>query len=191
MKRIFGRLFGWGRRDIDGDALERGDDHSEPLQFSKFDGHSFEFSEFLGASLEDLRIKTEYSQEKWHFGEEEGWEFDQDSGQLTFTFPEFIVKAPAQIIGSFNARDSTWLWAWANSSIDARLTEASLRVRDYGEQHGIWPLTTPKWSAEEMDGWRLAALACSLCNQRGAYRAPADSTLVFMTFAETVISRRV
>ena len=109
--------------------------------------------------MEGLRLQTEAHQGTWRLGKSERWDFSQDSGELVFTFPDMVVRAPAQIIGSFDNREESWMWAWANSSLSDSITRDSVRVREYGEQHHIRRLTTGTWPAEEMDGWRMAALA--------------------------------
>lgn len=131
-----------------------------------------EFAAFLEGSMEGLQLQTQGRQDTWRFGEEEQWDLGQESGELVFTFPDMIAKAAAQIIGTFDGQTDAWLWAWANASIAERLKRDSLRVLDYGKQHGLRRLTTPKWPADPMDGWRMAALANRLCASNGAYRGP-------------------
>lgn len=152
-------------------------------------GEPPEFGAFLEGSMEGLRLQTQGHQNAWQFGQEEQWDFDQDSGELVFQFPDKIAKAPAQIIGTFDGKSNTWRWAWANPSIAERLKKDALQVLEYGKQHGIARLTTAQWPAQEMDGWRMTALASRLCSSNGAYRGRAGTTLVFMTFGEIRLSR--
>lgn len=154
------------------------------------DGEPPEFAALLEGSMEGLQLQTEAHQSTWQFGQEEQWNFDQDSGELVFTFSDKIAKAPAQIIGTFDGQTSTWMWAWANPSIAESLKTAAQRVLDYGKQHGIARLTTAKWTAEETDGWQMTALANRLCSSNGAYRGPAGTTLVFMTFGDIQLTNR-
>jgi len=154
------------------------------------DGETAEFKAFLEGSMEGLHLQTEAHQGTWRLGKSERWDFSQDSGELVFTFPDMVVRAPAQIIGSFDSREGSWMWAWANSSLSDSLTRDSVRVRDYGEQHQIRRLTTGTWSAEEADGWRMAALANRLCESNGVYRGPAGTTFVFFTFGQVQLTKR-
>jgi hypothetical protein len=154
------------------------------------DGETPEFTALLEGSMEGLRLQTEAHQGTWRFGKSERWDFSQDSGELVFTFPDMVVRAPAQIIGSFDSREASWMWAWANSSLSGSLTRDSVRVREYGEQHHIRRLTTGTWPAEELDGWRMAALANRLCESNGVYRGPAGTTLVFFTFGPVQLTKR-
>lgn len=153
-------------------------------------GETPEFKALLEGSVEGLRLQTAAHQNMWHFGEEEQWNFSQDTGELVLTFHDKIARAPAQIIGSFDLRKGTWMWAWANPTISESLTRDSIRVRDYGKQHGIRRLTMPQWPCVELDGWHMAALANRLCGSNGAYRGPAGETFVFLTFGKVTMSER-
>ncbi|HXI71009.1 MAG TPA: hypothetical protein VNN22_11705 [Verrucomicrobiae bacterium] len=153
-------------------------------------GETPEFKAFIEGSMEGLRLQTEAHQNTWHFGKEERWDFAQDTGELVFTFPDMIVRAPAQIVGSFDSQAGTWMWAWANSSIAEPLARDSVKAREYGEQHHIRRLTAPSWSAEETDGWHMAALANRLCESNGIYRGPAGTSFVFITFGKVQLSKK-
>ena len=153
-------------------------------------GETQEFKAFLNGSMEGLRLQNESHQRTWGLGKSERWDFAQDTGELVFTFPDQIVVAPAQIIGSFNSQDRSWLWAWANPSIRDSVKQDSIKVREYGEQHRIQRLTTAGWQGEEADGWQMAALAGRLCGSNGAYRAPSGANFIFITFGTVRISKR-
>src|SRR5258705_3117113 len=94
-------------------------------------GETPEFKALIEGGMEGLRLQTEAHQETWGFGKSERWDFSQETGELVFTFPNMIVRAPAQIIGSFDSQEGSWMWAWANSSIGASLARDSVRVREY------------------------------------------------------------
>jgi hypothetical protein len=153
-------------------------------------GETPEFTAFLEGSMEGLRLQTAAHQATWGFGKSQRWDFSQNSGELVFMFPDMVVRGPAQIIGSFDGEEGSWMWAWANSSIAEGLTRDSVRVREYGEQHHIRRLKTPSWPAEEKDGWRMAALANRLCKSNGVYRGPAGTTFVFFTFGQVQLSKK-
>jgi len=102
-----------------------------------------------------------------------------------------VVRAPVQVIGTFDALTSTWLWAWDNASIDDRLKKMSLILKQFGEEHGIEQLTIPKWEAEnEYEAWKMLAVALRISKSaRGTYRGPVDdgTTMIFMTFGDVTI----
>ena len=115
---------------------------------------------------------------------------DQDVGDLIFSKPDGTkAVAPAQIIGTFNTDDNSWLWAWDNPSVVDELKVSSQKLREYGETNRIEKLTMNKWSGTEEDAWEMVALAAKLDNAQGAYRGPAGSTYVFMTFGEIKLSK--
>lgn len=153
-------------------------------------GETPEFQALIEGSMEGLRLQTEAHQGSWHFGEEDQWDFSQDTGEIVFTFADTLVRAPAQIVGTFDDDAGTWMWAWGNSSISDSLARDSCRVREYGQQHGIRRLTSASWAGEEIDGWHMAALANRLCESNGVYRGPAGATFVFFTFGEVQISKK-
>jgi hypothetical protein len=139
--------------------------------------------------MEELKAKTAAHDASWHLADAD-WNVDQDVGDIVFTTPQGIVAtAPVQIIGTYNSLDGTWLWSWDNPSIEPALQGHALQLRDYGEKHGIAQLTTRKLACSEDDAWRLTALACKLCGAQGAYRVPADSTYIFMTFGNVTLSK--
>ncbi len=118
------------------------------------------------------------------------WSVDQGEGTITFTSPKgLIATAPVQIIGSYDTRDSSWLWSWENPSIESALTEHARKVRAYGQEKGYQILTTPQFVCPEEQGWDLTALACMLAKAQGGYRGPAGTTRVFMTFGNVKLMK--
>ena len=147
------------------------------------------FQDLLDASVQELQVKTE-AHKAWGLGTFDRWDIDQEVGDLVFSNADGTkAVAPAQIIGSFSTNDNSWLWAWDNPSIVDGLKLHSRKLREYGEQHGIEKLTTRKWTGTEDDAWAMAALAVRLCEAQGAYRGPAGTSYVFMTFGEVKISK--
>ena len=142
-------------------------------------------------SVEELRLKTQAHVKAWGLNRISRWDLDQDTGKLTFSFADGMrAVAPAQIIGTYNSEDHTWLWAWDNSSVDEQLKKDALKVRKYGEEHHVERLTKAKWVGTEEDAWAMTALAVKLCGEQGAYRAPAGATRVFIAFGEVELSKK-
>ena len=150
---------------------------------------SDDFQALLDASMSELQLKTE-AHKVWGLGSFDQWNIDQEIGNLVFSNTDGTeAVAPAQIIGSFNTNDNSWLWAWDNPSIVDELKTHALKLKEYGEANGIEKLTTRKWTGTEDDAWAMAALAVKLCEAQGAYRGPAGPTYVFMTFGEVKVTR--
>jgi hypothetical protein len=158
--------------------------------FQHLFGKKSEYDKLAAQSLQDLKAKTAGHQAGWGMGTAERWDLDQEEGRLIFTFPDKRVVCPAQIVGSWNAPQKSWLWAWQNPSILPHLAKASEKVRDYGTQHGMEKLTIPKWEAAEEAAWEVAAITCYLNEAQGIYRGPAGNMYVFIVFNTPQISRR-
>jgi hypothetical protein len=148
-----------------------------------------EFRALVEQSMEELRLKTAAHDAGWQLGTAD-WAVDQNTGLIVFTGEVFTATAPLQIIGTYNTLDSTWLWGWDHPSVHTPLQEHARRVQEYGEEHGIEVLTTRKLACDEMEAWEFTALACHLNDAQGAYRGPAGTTMVFMTFGAVELTPR-
>jgi hypothetical protein len=148
-----------------------------------------EFQALLDQSMEELRAKTAAHDAAWRLGEA-SWSVDQDAGTIVFTRKDGITAtAPVQIVGTYNTQDDTWLWGWDNPSLNSALQDHARQMQAYGKQHGIERLTTRKLACSEDEAWELVALACKLCDAQGAYRGPAGTAMVFMTFGAVTLSK--
>jgi hypothetical protein len=140
-------------------------------------------------AMNGLKALTAAHDGMWQIGQA-AWSVNQDEGTIKFDSPKGIrATAPVQIVGSYNKQDGTWLWGWANPSLETPLTEHARKVRAYGIEKGYDMLTTPKLACSEDQCWELAALACMLCEAQGAYRGPAGTARVFMTFGKVKLSK--
>ena len=146
-----------------------------------------DYRALLDRSMEELRLTAAAHDALWQFGSA-SWSVDQDTGVIIFTGKKYTVTAQAQIIGSYNTLDSTWLWSWDNPSIEPRMAVDAHRVHAFGQEHGLADLTTRKLECDEIAAWELAALACHLCKAQGAYRGPAGTAMVFLTFGEVAMT---
>jgi hypothetical protein len=101
------------------------------------------------------------------------YDWSQEAGELVFSdggVPKVI--ATTQVVGDFGGTSKTWLWAWANDSIDKQLAVDAERVRRYGQVHGMDRLTRAEWSTTLNDGWCLTSITALLSHAKGAYRMP-------------------
>ena len=147
------------------------------------------FRALVDRSMEELRLKTQGHATGWGLGTSDRWDLDQEDGRLIFKSKKLTAAAPAQIIGSYSTSTGTWLWAWDNPCVLEPLQAHARQVREYGETHGITALITREFECSEADAWQITALACHLCEAQGAYRGPAGTTLVFMTFGKVTLSK--
>ena len=150
-----------------------------------------DFATLQKVSIEELQIKTEALKKAWGLDKILRWDFNQGSGKLEFSLRGGLkAVAPAQIIGTYNSEDQTWLWAWANSSVEEKLQADARKLLKYGEEHHIERLTKRKWVGTEEDAWAMVALAVKLCGRQGAYRGPSGATKVFLAFGEVTVQKK-
>lgn len=150
-----------------------------------------DFPALQKVSIEELQLKTRGHVEAWGLDRISRWDLDQDTGELTFSFDDGLrAVAPAQIIGTYNSEDRTWLWAWDNPSVDDALKKDALKVRKYGEEHHVERLTKAKWVGTEEEAWAMTALAVKLCGEQGAYRGAAGETKVFIAFGPVTMKKK-
>ena len=122
----------------------------------------------------------EFSLEKW-----ERFDYDQKDASLVFSSAgKPRVVTTAFVVGSWSARDKSWLWSRANDSLPSDAVGNMHWLRLFGEQHGFERLKTPCWPAEPADGWEMASLACLLLEGDGLYRAPYGDDALFLVMME-------
>jgi hypothetical protein len=123
------------------------------------------------------------------FGDElYDWSVDLEAGTITFTSATKMVSAPVQVIGTYNTLDRTFLWGWDHPSVpEPRRADARL-ARQFGQLQNLPLFTTRMVECTEEQAWRFTAVALYLSGAQGAYRGPAGTTMVFMTFGEMRIS---
>ena len=130
-------------------------------------------------ALEALRRNRE-----WGIGAAAKFFYDQDTALLTFTFPERVIVTPFQILGSHNAKTGTWMWAWANDSIDPRLKADSMALREDGQQLGHQILTERILSVSHEDADCMALLAVARSRHDGLYKAPDGDHVTYLSFGQ-------
>jgi hypothetical protein len=154
-------------------------------------GESPEYDRLLEQATAELEAKTE-GHRLWGLGTEDDWNLEQDEGVLVLTRADGLeARAAAQIVGTFDSKAGTWMWAWANGSICPALAEHARRLQEYGKKHGVERLTSGSWPAQVSDCWAMTALAVKLGGAECAYRGPLGDTgtFVFMTFAEVALRK--
>jgi len=147
-------------------------------------------SVFIKQSVEGLRTQTSTHAATWHLGAEANWAADQDAGLIRFTFKDgTIAEADLQIVGTYNTLDGTFLWGWDHPSVAEPLRKHASLAKEFGEKNGLPKFTERKVKCSEDDAWEFTAVAARLGKANGAYRGPAGTALVYMTFGEIKLSR--
>jgi uncharacterized protein DUF6882 len=143
------------------------------------------FVELLTSAYTYLTQRQEHLTEIYGLSTYERWDWDDERSAVVFSnggIPRVI--AASQLVGSVSTKTGTWLWAWSNQHIEPRHRRDLDEVRRYGEHHGIWQLTTPKWEADETDGWEMTSIAAYVLQAKGAYRMPNRHLFSFAIFDE-------
>ena len=152
-------------------------------------GDDLPYGTLVARAMESLRMKTGMHDRLFQISKA-AWAVDQDTGLITFTSPDGLVAtAAAQIIGSYDTADGSWLWAWDNPSVQSKLLTVALTAREYGRKHAIAELTTAELNISEDKCWELAAVACELSGDQGVYRGPAGNTRVFISFGAVKLTK--
>jgi hypothetical protein len=104
------------------------------------------------------------------------WSFDQSTSTLVFTG---TTKVPATLLGTFSGEQYTWLWSWANPSLDAVDTTQLRATCDRLAADGQRVFACAGLPCDEGFAWSVALAAASLCSRPALYTAPVGPTRVF------------
>jgi hypothetical protein len=106
------------------------------------------------------------------------WALDQETGQLRLG--DDLVFA-AQILGTTSAGSGTWLWSWANPSIDEGLTRRARELQGIGQQRGTAAFTAPELDLDDIgEGHLLALVASGALDADGYFRGAHDDGEVYV-----------
>jgi hypothetical protein len=123
------------------------------------------------------------------------WSFALDEGVLAFTQPhQELLQLNVQVLGTESAETHTWLWAWANteSGIPLRLLKSAQDLRAFGDREGVPELHTPQLPlSSEVNGGRLAAIACGVARAACFFRVAYPGGLLFMLIKDAKYKRSV
>ena len=147
-----------------------------------------ELSAMLLQGEDMIEQLTAAHQRNWGLGTADRWDLDQQTGLITWTFPDRTATAPAQILGSWSPSSSSWMWAWANTSILPDMSRDARAVRDWAEPRGHTTLTVPKHEADAETASTLVALAVRITRATGYYRAPAGNSFAIITFGPVTLT---
>jgi hypothetical protein len=141
----------------------------------------------FGRAESEIVLKTQVFRSI--FGQEHfDWSVDLDAGTITFASATRSVTAPVQVIGTYNRLDGTFLWGWDHPSVpEPRRADARL-ARRFGQLQNLPAFTTRLIECTEEEAWSFTAVALYLSGAQGAYRGPAETTMVFMTFGNMTIA---
>jgi hypothetical protein len=140
------------------------------------------YEDELQRAADVVRDRQDVVRQRFRIGTYERFDLSQDYGLIVFSdagTPK--VVADIQFVGSYSDTSRTWLWAWANESLDPQLTRGSARVKEFGRQKHLERLTSAKWAATEDDGWEMATFQAYVTGADFMYRAPLRHGHAYLT----------
>jgi hypothetical protein len=102
-------------------------------------------------------------------GPDSCWEVDLGVDHFVWRGEKGDVVSPVQVLGTLNPEDNSWLWAWANPSLPLGRCAAAQKVREFGEERRVRPLTTRQLRCEDDQKWVLDHIAIGLGLGRFVY----------------------
>ena len=146
---------------------------------------------FIRESLARLKQQQSEQEKAWGFRKESSWRLDQGAREISFYFADGkVARAPVQVVGTYNPRDRSFVWAWDHPSFREPLREHAYLAKAWGEMHDLAKWTTGKVQCTEKEAWEFTAVAARLGKARGAYRGPSNGPLVFVTFGEVKLGKK-
>ena len=104
-----------------------------------------------------------------------------------WSFEDHVASAPAQILGSWNGKVSSWVWSWDNDSVQAPLRTTAEKVRAFGVEHGVGALTTSPLKLDEVQVRDLVAVAFRLGGCTGLYHHYDGVLATYITFGPVTV----
>ena len=154
----------------------------------KFDAGRFRsYPAIMPQAMEHFHSRVEANLALTGRGKSDAFFCDVEKGELVFRRAgEMVVRAPCQIIGTFDLSARRFIWSWGDDAVSPPLSAHAANVRGYGEFHGVAALTAPQVNASETEGWHFAALANFLTGSKGVFRAPGQGMVRFLTLQDIV-----
>ena len=139
-----------------------------------------DFRQYVADANRYMQGSNEKVAKQFNLDQCEDFDFDLLSGKFWWSkggTPK--VEAKITVVGSVSGQTGSWLWSWANPSLQGVAMDEIKRVRAFGREQAIKKLTKPKWAATEADGWEMAAVSAKLLNGEAVYRCPLGNMFVF------------
>lgn len=145
--------------------------------------------EYIQQAIAEFETKAATHAAKWGLGQEIGWAVNQDTGIVSFTFADgTVANAPAQIVGTYNVQDKTFLWAWAHPKVQKSCCDHAELALQFGKKNELSLFTSSLVTCTKDDAGMGTMVAAKLGKAQGVYRGQDGGTILFMTFGEVSLS---
>jgi hypothetical protein len=132
-----------------------------------------------------------YGHSAWGFGREEHWAVDLDRGSIEWTLPDRMVRAPAQLIGTWASDLGTYRWGWDHPSAPPGTAVAAAQVKAFADAHRLAELQVVEPACTREHARDLASIAVLVGYLQGLYIGQASRTaLAFIGFGEVELRPR-
>ena len=146
-----------------------------------------ELETLLNEGREMIDRTSKAHRERWGLGSAKRWVLDQDLGQIVWSFDDHVASAPAQILGSWNGKVSSWVWSWDNDSVQAPLCTTAEEVRAIGTLNGVGALATSPLKLNEEQVRDLVAVAFRLAGCTGLYHHYDGVLATYVSFGPVTV----
>ena len=146
-----------------------------------------ELETLLNEGREMIDRTSKAHRERWGLGSAKRWVLDQDLGQIVWSFEDHVASAPAQILGSWNGKVSSWVWSWDNDSVQPQLRTTAVEVRAFGTLNGVGALATSPLKLNEEQVRDLVAVAFRLAGGTGLYHHYDGVLATYITFGPVTL----
>jgi hypothetical protein len=151
---------------------------------SPWEGEQVDVDLYWAQAWADLRIRQGEMARRLKLTDAT-WKVNQEAGLIEFERADgALVRAPVQIIGSWNPKNEMFTWGWDHPSVHTRCRADAERTRWFGDAHEVRDLTARQVRVSEAEAWRLTAVAMKVNAAQGAYRGPTEGPVVFMTMGD-------
>jgi hypothetical protein len=143
------------------------------------------WDELVSDCHQALHEKQDALSREYEISKHKRWDWDQETAELVFSNDGVVaVRCRIVFIGSVSTKSNTWLWSWANYSLDESVRSPMDKVRVFGVEKDFPKLFVPKWQADEVDGWEMAGIAVSVLNAKGVYRTPTEYGFTYLAILD-------
>jgi len=144
------------------------------------------YEKFYEGACEQLKKDQDGFMKSMEIDSYDRWDYDEPSGVFTFSSKNKALHFDYQCLGSLSKTSNTWLWAWENNFLYPGVKDLANKVFEFGTKKNYSKLTTPKWEANETDGWDMLAVAHKIQKSIGYHRLPLDNLSLFVAFTKVL-----